>query len=293
MRCEGESVRGIWDHIQQRVSLDDLIVRAGGILLTVILAWFAYWIIRRAALGGLRATGDRVQDPAHRQRMTTLVLLTLSITKYAIIFVAAVMIIQRQLNLNPYPVLLSAGVVGLAVGFGAQNLVRDMVSGFFIIMEGQYAVGDLVEINGALGRVEEVGLRVTRIRDPNGQIRFFPNGSITAANNYVQRYIPYVVTTPFARDAAGDLCALVRGILEDFGREFAVFLDPPEVGDIQELATYGRVVRAEVHVIPGRQAIVEQKLPSRVAGALERAGRALPQGADVGLALRPLDPPSH
>jgi small conductance mechanosensitive channel len=203
------------------------------------------------------------------------------------------MIIQRQMNLNPYSVLLSAGVVGLAVGFGAQNLVRDMVSGFFIIMEGQYAVGDLVEINGALGRVEEVGLRVTRIRDPNGEIRFFPNGSITAANNYVQRYIPYVVTTPFARDAAGDLGALVRGILEDFEREFAVFLDPPEVGNIQELATYGRVVRAEVHVIPGRQALVEQKLPVRVAGALERAGKPLPQGADVGLALRPLDPPPH
>jgi len=280
-------------HLEQHVSLDDLIVRAGGVLLTIILAWLAYWLIRRAALGGLRATGNRLQDSAHRQRMTTLVLLALSSTKYVIIFVAAVMIIQKQLNLNPYPVLLSAGVVGLAVGFGAQNLVRDMVSGFFIIMEGQYAVGDLVEINGALGRVEEVGLRITRIRDPNGEIRFFPNGSITSANNYIQRYIPYVVTAPFAREATGDLPALVRGILEDFEREFAVFVDPPEIGEIEDLATYARVVRAEVYVIPGRQAIVEQKLPGRVAGALERAGQPLPQGADVGLALRPLAPPSH
>jgi small conductance mechanosensitive channel len=179
----------------------------------------------------------------------------------------------------------------LAVGFGAQNLVRDMVSGFFIIMEGQYAVGDLVEINGALGRVEEVGLRITRIRDPNGELRFVPNGSITSANNYVQRHIAYVVTAPFARDATDDLPALVRGILEDFDREFAVFADPPEIGDAENLATYARVVRAEVHVVPGRQAIVEQKLPGRVAGALERAGRPLPQGTDVGLALRPLAPP--
>jgi small conductance mechanosensitive channel len=286
-------VRSIWDHIQQHVSLDDLTVRAGGILLTIILAWLTYWLIRRAALGGLRAAGNRVQDSAHRQRMTTLVLLALSITKYVIIFVAAVMIIQKQLNLNPYPVLLSAGVVGLAVGFGAQNLVRDMVSGFFIIMEGQYAVGDLVEINGAFGRVEEVGLRVTRIRDPNGEIRFFPNGSITSANNYVLQYIPYVMTTPCAREAAGDLPVLIRSILEDFDREFAVFADPPQIGPIEDLATYARLVRAEVHVIPGRHVIVEQKLPGRVAGALERAGRPLPKGADVGLALRPLAPPPH
>jgi len=286
-------VRDLVRHLGQHVSLDDLIVRGGGIVLTIVLAWLAYWLIRRAVLGGLHAASSRVRDSAHHQRMTTLVLLALSIAKYVIIFVAAVMVIQKQLNLNPYPVLLSAGVVGLAVGFGAQNLVRDMVSGFFIIMEGQYAVGDLVEINGALGRVEEVGLRVTRIRDPNGEIRFLPNGSITSANNYVQHYIPYVVTAPFARDAAGDLPALVRGILEDFDREFAVLVDPPETGGVEDLATYARVVRAEVHVIPGRQAITEQRLPSRVAGALERAGRPLPQGTDVGLALRPLAPPSR
>lgn len=291
-----------WVNILQR----DVAPRAIAIVFIVLLAWLAYALIRRALLGTMHAASGRVEDPAHRQRIATLVLLLLSIAKYVIIFVAALMILQK-LDLNLYPVLAGAGVVGLAVGFGAQNLVRDVVSGFFIIMEGQYAVGDLVEINGAFGRVEEVGLRITRIRDPNGEIRHFPNGSITTANNYVQRHIAYIVTVPFARDATSPSlgqepapCSgpagaadLVKSILNDFDREFQVFAEQPIVGPLEELSTYARLVRAELRCIPGRQSVVEQRLPGRVAAALERVGLPLPAGADVGLALRALPPQPH
>ncbi len=277
-----------WVGVLQR----DLAPRGIAIAFIIALAWLTYVLIRRALLGAMRAASTRVEDTAHGQRIKTLVLLLLSITKYVVIFVAALMILQK-LDLNLYPVLAGAGVVGLAVGFGAQNLVRDVVSGFFIIMEGQYAVGDLVEINGAFGRVEEVGLRVTRIQDPNGEIRHFPNGSITAANNYTQHYVAYIVTVPFARDAAGDPAELVRAVLGDFEREFGVFTEPPAIGTSEELSTYGRLIRAEIRCVPGRQSIIDQKLPGRVAAALERAGHALPPGTDVGIALRPLPLPSH
>ena len=281
----------LWSSIQHRLSLEEIASRGAGIVFTIFLAWIVFWVLRRALIGGMRAADSRVEDPAHRQRIATLVLLVVSITKYVVIFVAAVMILQRQLGLNVYPVLAGAGVVGLAVGFGAQNLVRDVVSGFFIIMEGQYAVGDLVEINGAFGRVEEVGLRTTRMRDPNGEIRSLPNGAITTANNYTQRYIAYTVTVPFARDATGDLPALVRRILDDFEREFQVFAGPPQVGEAEELPTYARLIRAAIRVIPGRHPIVEQKLAGRMTAALDRAGHPLPQGTDVGVVLRPLAPP--
>ena len=106
-------------------------------------------------------------------------------------------LIRNLFGFDMAPVLASVGVVGLAVGFGAQNLVRDVVSGFFIIMEGQYGVGDAVEINGLFGYVEEVGLRITKLRDPNGELRYFPNGTITQANRYTEGCISYRLVVPF------------------------------------------------------------------------------------------------
>ncbi len=281
----------IWASIQRQVPLEEVLRRGLGIIFVIAIAWLAYWLLRRALMGAMRATAGRVEDSAHRQRITTLVLLVGSIAKYVVIFVAAVVILQR-LGIDPTPVLAGAGVVGLAVGFGAQNLVRDVVSGFFIIMEGQYAVGDLVEINGVFGRVEEVGLRVTRLRDPSGQLRYFPNGGITTANNYVERYIAYLLSVPFASPEPAGAAALVRVALEDFDREFQVFAQPPVLGAMEDLPTYARVLRAEIRTLPGRQLIVEQKLAARLTAGLERAGHALPAGADIGLALRPLPPAS-
>ncbi|HUU55055.1 MAG TPA: mechanosensitive ion channel domain-containing protein, partial [Armatimonadota bacterium] len=217
-------------------------------------------------------------------RVTTLVLLIGSVLKYVIIFFAGMMILQR-VGLDPTPILAGAGVVGLAVGFGAQNLVRDVVSGFFIIMEGQYAVGDLVEINGVLGRVEEVGLRATKLRDPNGQLRYFSNGGISTANNYTEDYVAYVVNIPLQPQAPADPAGFAEGVFKDFEREFRVFVERPSVGSVETLPTYSRVLRVRVNAIPGRHTIVEQKLPARVAAALDRAGHALPAGTEVTCSL--------
>jgi len=168
------------------------------------------------------------------------------------------------------------------------------VSGFLIIMEGQYGVGDLVEINGVFGRVEEVGLRVTRLRDRSGEIHHFPNGTISTSNNYTQGYVAYVLTVPFPRGTVrpagqqADEADLVRGILDDFEREFAVFAQPPVIGPAEDLPTYACVIRAELRCTPGRQSVLDQKLPARVTAALERAGHPLPAGTDVGLVLLPL-----
>jgi len=270
--------------------LEELVKRGVGIAFIIIVSWLAYVLLRRALMGAMHAASGRVEDPSRRQRITTLILLFGSILKYAVIFVAALMILRDQLGLNTTPILAGAGVVGLAVGFGAQNLVRDVVSGFFIIMEGQYSVGDLVEINGVFGRVEEVGLRMTKLKDASGEIRYFPNGSIAAANNYVENHISYVLTVPLAQAGPADPAALTRDILTDFDREFAVFALPPLAGRVEDLSTYARILRTEIRVVPGRQPIVEQKLPGRLAAALERAGHPLPAGTDIGLALRPLPP---
>ena len=236
----------------------------------------------RAAIA---ATAHRLPEGAHRQRVTTLLLLIGNIARYVFIFVVGYWAIKDLFGFDMAPVLASVGVVGLAVGFGAQNLVRDVVSGFFIIMEGQYSVGDLVEINGLFGTVEEVGLRTTKLRDPNGELRYFPNGAITQANRYTERWLPYRLVVPFA-EGDYDPAAIVRQALLDFDRELHVFVTPPQLGPVEALSSYAHVLPVSLCVVPGRQALVTEKLPARVTAALNRFAHPLPEGTEVSLALR-------
>ena len=272
------------DVLKDMLSVEKVVKQGTQVVLIIAVSWVLYVVLRRLIGTGVATASKRIEEEAHRQRVTTLVLLIGSVLKYVIIFFAGMMILQR-VGLDPTPILAGAGVVGLAVGFGAQNLVRDVVSGFFIIMEGQYAVGDLVEINGILGRVEEVGLRATKLRDPNGQLRYFSNGGILTANNYTEDYVAYVVNIPLQAEAPADPTAFAEAVFKDFEREFRVFVERPSVGSVETLPTYSRLLRVRVNAIPGRHTILEQKLPARVTAALERAGHALPAGTEVTCSL--------
>ncbi len=271
------------DELRQAFKLEHVVGAVGEIIAIILVSSLVYFLLKRALKGALTAAGTRITEEASRQRAKTLLLLLGSVLKYVIIFLAAVMILDR-LGLNLTPILAGAGVVGLAVGFGAQNLVRDVVSGFFIIMEGQYAVSDLVEINGVMGQVEEVGLRITKIRDATGQLRFFPNGAITTVSNYTENHVAYLVTIPVGELA--DPERIVSSLLDDFNQEFAVFASQPSIDSVEQLGSYGRIVRAELKAIPGRQSLLEQKLPVRIAAGLARAGYLLPPGVEVSVALR-------
>ena len=256
----------------------------GRIIGTIVVAWVVFHVVAAAIAAAVARAKESIERDARRQRVTTLLLLVRNFTKYVVIFAAGVMVLD-QVGVDIGVVLAGAGIAGLAVGFGAQNLVRDVVSGFFIIMEGQYAVGDLVEINGVLGRVEEVGLRATKLRDPNGQLRYFSNGAITRANNYTEDYVAYVVNIPLQSEAPADPGAFAQAVFKDFEREFRVFAETPSVKSVETLPTYSRLLRVRVNAIPGRHTIVVQKLPARVTAALDRAGHALPAGTEVTCSL--------
>ncbi len=182
----------------QHFSGERLLAGSIELLKLFIVALFIYLALGRVVRAAIATSSKRIPDPAHRQRVTTLLLLLGNIARYVFIFVVGYWLIRNLFGFDMAPVLASVGVVGLAVGFGAQNLVRDVVSGFFIIMEGQYGVGDAVEINGLFGYVEEVGLRITKLRDPNGELRYFANGAITQANRYTEGCIAYRLIVPFA-----------------------------------------------------------------------------------------------
>jgi small-conductance mechanosensitive channel len=258
--------------------------KSSRVLGTLVIAWVVYMVLGRVIRAAAAAAETRVGKEEQKQRVTTLILLGDSVVKYVIILVAGLTVL-RQVGVDVTPVLAGAGVAGLAVGFGAQNLVRDVIAGFFIIMEAQYAVGDLVEINGVFGQVEGVGLRVTRLRQPNGQLRHFSNGSISSADTYTADYVAYVITVPVPREEPAEPIPVVRSAFEDFDREFRALAEKPTF-EVEDLPSYSRVVRVRARAIPGRHAALEQKLPTRLAAALERAGHPLPKGTDVAVSLR-------
>ncbi|MBN1461841.1 MAG: mechanosensitive ion channel [Armatimonadetes bacterium] len=251
---------------------------------TLAVAWVVYVVLSRAIRAAALTAESRIDSEPHRQRVKTLILLGESVARYTII-IAAGLTALAQLGLNLAPVLAGAGIAGLAVGFGAQNFVRDVISGFFIILEGQYAVGDLATINGIFGRVERVGLRTTALREADGQLRFFPNGSIASAENFTEDYVSYVVTIPVPREEPQDPIPAIKAILDDFETEFRVFATEPKL-QVADLPSYARVVRARMRLVPGRHTFMEQKLAARMTAGLTRAGHPLPEGTEVGMSLR-------
>ena len=128
------------------------------------------------------AEGEKRVDAQRAARLKTLAGLINSVVSYTLTFVFGVMIL-RAIHLDPVPLLTTASVAGLAVGFGAQKLVKDVISGFFILLENQYAVGDYVTVNSVTGTVEEVGMRTTQIRDEAGRLYILSNGDVSLVCN--------------------------------------------------------------------------------------------------------------
>jgi len=258
----------------------------------IALAAFAVnTVVRRAIRRAARHLEEK--RPASGRQVSTASALLSSAAGYAIFFIAVLMIL-REAGVNTAALLGGAGVVGLAVGFGAQNLVRDVVTGFFIIFEGQYSVGDHVEINGVFGVVEEIGLRVTKLRTPRGDLRFFPNGTISSVNTYTAGHVPLVLHAPVAGKecAAGGqpaadekTAAIISKAVADFDAEFGVFTAPPEALAPVELSDGCRAFRFLLRVFPGAQDLVEQKMPGRISSALARSGMPVAEGREVSLVL--------
>src|SRR6185503_8099538 len=152
----------------------------------------------------------------------------------------AVLMLLRELSIDVVPILTGAGIVGLAIGFGAQNLVRDVISGFFLILEDQVRVGDLARVNGVAGTVEQINLRTIVVRDGEGAVQVFPNGTITALAN-LSKHFSYAVVD--LRVAYSENIDRVIGTMREVGAAMAqdpswsaLVLEPLEIVGIESLA---------------------------------------------------------
>lgn len=194
-----------------------------------------------------------------------------------IVFGIAFMMILAELGVDLAPVLASAGILGVAVGFGAQNLVKDFLSGVFMMLEDQYGVGDVVDVGEATGTVEAVGLRITTMRDVNGTVWYVRNGEILRVGNSSQGFAVAVVDVPIGYGADVEQATDVIGNAAVAATEgepvSADVLEPPEVLGVERVsANEGIILRVTVKVRPGRQWAVQRTLRARIMAAFEDAG---------------------
>ncbi|MBE0478617.1 mechanosensitive ion channel [Candidatus Aerophobetes bacterium] len=197
------------------------------------------------------------------QETKTLATLIKSVLKYAIAFFVLGFLF-RLFNVNLTPLLVSAGVVGFAIGFGAQNFIRDVLSGITLLFERNIHVGDYVEIAGSTGYIEEIGLRTTKIRDMSGQLHILFNGSITTVKNFTRGKVTVFVDVFLQKQEdtpRGQ--SLLRDVLEDYFRYHQ--LDEGEIQvSVLETKSPQVVVRAMFTMTPAFQSFVTQQMAPRL-----------------------------
>ncbi len=220
-------------------------------------------------------------DHAQKRRRVTIVPLVRSILDYVIYFWAGIIILQ-QLSIDATPILAGAGILALAVGLGAQNLVNDVVSGFFCLFENHFFVGDVVAINGIEGTIEAIELRVTRLRDGGGRHHVIRNGQITTLVNFSKEFVMAEVEVSVSYEAN---MRTVFEVLQEVGQraddDLSDVLAPMEVQGLVAFGESDMTVRTVTRVRPGCHGAVGRELRLRIKEAFDRAGIEMPYARRV------------
>jgi small conductance mechanosensitive channel len=196
--------------------------------------------------------------------------------------VSAIALIEvlGKLGINLGPIVASAGVVGVAIGFGAQNLVKDFLSGIFMILEDQYGVGDVIDVGDATGTVEDVALRTTRIRDVNGTVWHVRNGEIVRIGNKSQGWSRALLDIPVAYGHSTDEAQeLIKELADSLWQEpewSSKILEEPEVWGVEDLGADGVAIRLVVKTAPLAQWAVSRELRSRIKRGFDERGIEIP-----------------
>lgn len=262
--------------------LEIIYIVTGAALATRFTSWFS---ARLAARSEIATTADPVVQ-SEQAKHRTAVIQVVQWTVLALLWLIASILVLKRLGLPLTSVVAPASVAGVAVGFGAQRVVQDLLAGFFIVMERQYGFGDVIRISspgattGVTGTVEEVTLRVTRLRTVNGEVLIVPNGQILQVTNLSRDWARAVIDVPVA---AGTDLTEVSDRLRTIGADaFAdpnlrpLLLDAPSVMGVESMTVDQYTVRLVARTQPGRQFEVSRSLRARIAYAFREAGIVMP-----------------
>jgi small conductance mechanosensitive channel len=278
-------------------------IAAAGAALRILLVGAGAWLgirLLRAALGRLETLLVRAGEPtelvpgATRKRVTTLTGLLTTLVVVAIWALAGV-IVLGQLGVDVTPILAGAGIVGLAVGFGAQNLVRDVISGFFVVLENQVRVGDVAIVNGTGGLVEAITFRTMVLRDLAGVVHVIPHGAVTSLANMTKGWSAYVLDVGVAyKEDTDRVVALMRTVAEELRADpvyAADILEPMEIFGVDEFAESQVTIKARLKTRPLAQWNVGREYRRRLKKAFDAAGIEIPfphRSLYIGEASKPL-----
>jgi small conductance mechanosensitive channel len=270
------------------VQFDPSLSTALRILAIVTVAVISQLAVRRGVLLAIRhllarRAAEREQTPGSRagldQRVLTLQRLTVRVSGVIIATIATLMVLD-EIGIEIAPALAGLGVVGIAVGFGAQAIFHDWLAGIFIITENQYSIGDVVTIVGVTGRVEDVSLRRTLVRDLNGTLHSVPNGQITVASNLTSDWSQVNLDVSVAYDT--DI-RRVTAVLNRVGTELAAdpewgarLIEPPSVLRVDDLGDSAVTLKITGRVHPGEQWSVSGELRARILAAFAAEGIEIP-----------------
>lgn len=212
-----------------------------------------------------------------RVKTLTGLLLTIGLT---LVWVVSVVMGLDQIGLDITPIIASAGIVGLAVGFGAQNLVRDVINGFFIILENQVRIGDVAVVNGTGGLVEAISFRTITLRDQAGTVHIFPNGTVTTLSNMTKDWSAYVMNIGVAyKEDTDRVTEIMREVGKDLQQDEQLgrkILEPIEIMGVDAFGESEVVIKARIKTIPIEQWGVGREYRRRLKKAFDQNGIEIP-----------------
>jgi len=277
------------DTVQQWLVTDGL-----RILITIVLAALAIAVLHRlidrvvatmtsksarrlaesGRAGRVLASAAGLANERQHQRVETVGSLLRSIVTFVVVTLA-VLTIMALVGIPLGPLLASAGVAGVALGIGAQSLVKDFLSGIFMIMEDQYGVGDVIDTGEAIGTVEEVTLRITRLRDANGITWYVRNGEIIRVGNRSQGYSTAIVDMPVSyAESVERVVGIIRDTATAMGQDpdwADKFIEEPQVLGVESIVGMAMTIRTIAQCVPGENFAVQREMRERLKAALDAA----------------------
>jgi small conductance mechanosensitive channel len=254
-------------------------VTSGIQILLIIVLTLAALKVAKLLAKKLVDTVTRNRDFESQKRIETLGSVVQHILTVLILLGSAMMILG-ELGIEIGPILAAAGIIGLAVGFGAQNLVQDVISGFFILLEDQIRVGDVVQIAGCGGLVEKVNLKMTVIRDLSGNVHFVRNGKIDIVTNMTKEFSRYVFDIGVAyREDVDEVIEVIKSVDEDLRKDpdFGIdILEPIEILGLNEFADSAIVIKARTKTKPIQQWRIGREFNRRLKKKFDEMGIEIP-----------------
>jgi small conductance mechanosensitive channel len=263
---------------------DTLIITGLRVFMMILFAWISMKLLQKFLFRLekrliIKSVAEGEPPSESQKRVETIVRLIKQGLQLAL-WLTFGLVILKEFGVEVAPILASAGVVGLAIGFGAQNLVRDVIAGFFIILENQIRVGDVAIVNGTGGLVEQINFRTTILRDLAGVVHIFPNGSITTLSNLTTEWSAYVFEIGIAY---GENTDHVVEIMKDVGKsmledpEYSKYMmEEPDIFGVDKFADSAVIIKGRIKTKPIRQWLVGREFLRRIKYAFDENNIEIP-----------------